>query len=185
MGYEPSDIEILQMEDKEHLNFHASRWMLSLPCRGVIYAWTIKENCFVHMERVQRPVDTFYDHSFIFHGQFSLWIPRSCAGVITTLQTNRTMPKATKDRKTIKIRAQGCGGIHEKGSIVFFCSASLLFLEQRRIRAARLPQLALALFQGWENVKLCFFYVHGDKKITKKQDNYLVFFFWLKYAFQF
>ena len=72
MGYEPSDIEILQMEDKEHLNFHASRRMLSLPCRGVIYAWTIKENCFVHKERVQRPVDTFYDHSFIFHGQFSL-----------------------------------------------------------------------------------------------------------------
>ena len=137
------------------------------------------------MERAQRPVDTFYDHSFIFHGQFSLWIPRSCAGVITTLQTNRTMPKATKDKKTIRIRTQGWSGNHEKGSIVFFCSASLLFLEQRRIRAARLPQLALALFQGWENVKLCFFYVHGDKKITKKQDNYLIFFFWLKYTFQF
>ena len=25
------------------------------------------------------------------------------------------MPKATKDRKTIKIRTQGFGGIHEKG----------------------------------------------------------------------
>ena len=87
------------------------------------------------------------------------------------------MPKATKDKKTIRIRTQGSGVIHEKGSIVFFLFGESFVFRTKKNSSGKASSAGSGFVSRVRKCQIMFFYVHGDKKITKKQDNYLVFFF--------
>ena len=138
MGYEPSDIEILQMEDKEHLNFHASRRMLSLPCRGFIYIcldYLGKLVC----SRGKSPTSRWYLLWSFFYLSWAIFSLNSCqlCGREQLCRQNRKMPKQTKDKKPIirwQMRHCGMRQHSRKGQQSVFCwRAFLLYVDNNRI----------------------------------------------------